>query len=45
MLNDVFKARIDLTFNGLDLKKELFFYTRHMPQLTQNMDYRKLFET
>lgn len=34
VLNDIFKARIDLTIDGRDLKPLMISITRHMPSLT-----------
>ena len=45
VLNDIFKARIDLNVEGKDLKPPMLSITRHMPNLTQNQEYIRLFNT
>lgn len=43
VLNDIFKARIDLTIDGKDLKPEMLYITRKMPHFTQNQEYIRIF--
>lgn len=43
VINDVLKARIDLTIEGHNIKPELLNLSKHMPSLTQNQEYVHLF--